>query len=169
MYQVPGMILIAQTKNMGCWYASAQMLIQWKRAREMATLEGQSDPSEVAQVVQWEVANNGVINPRILNLAKFLGLRSIPPMSVTLPELEGYLRRYGPLWTNGKAHIVVIAGVDPAAQKVLVYDPWPQGKGRIEWRSFPGWYLGNAPMAPGDPDSSRDIGSDVEATFLYHP
>ena len=29
-YEVPSMTLIPQQKDMSCWYASAQMLIQWK-------------------------------------------------------------------------------------------------------------------------------------------
>jgi ABC-type bacteriocin/lantibiotic exporter with double-glycine peptidase domain len=167
MYEVPGMKLIPQQKNMSCWYASAQMVIQWQREQTLATWADHPDPSQVNQAVQWEIANNGIVNPRVLQLAKFLGLRSVPPMTLTLAALEGYMRTYGPLWTNGKAHIVVVAGID--GQKLKVYDPWPVGKGKVEWRSLTGWYFGNDAVPAGDPDSSRDTGADVEATFLYHP
>ena len=30
-YEVPGMTLIPQQLDWSCWYASAQMLIQWKQ------------------------------------------------------------------------------------------------------------------------------------------
>lgn len=76
------------------------------------------------------------------------------------------LRRYGPLWTNGKGHIVVIDGIDVKAAKVHVLDPWPPNVGKREWRSFSEWYLGGK---VANPDSSRDTGQDVQATFLYHP
>ena len=169
MYRVLGITLIPQKNNSSCWYASPQMLIQWKRFASLATLVNHPDPSQVSQIVAWEVARNGLINPRVLKMAELLGLRSIPPLSPTLQMLEAHLRRYGPLWTNGKGHIVVIAGADQQAGNVLVYDPWPPGIGKIEWRSFAGWYLGGTPPGPTDPDSSGDTGPDVEATFLYHP
>ena len=163
------MQLITQKNNASCWFASAQMLIQWKRSVNAETLVGYRDPSEVKKVVTWEVAGQGLINPNVLRMAKLLGLKSIPPTCMALATLESYLRSYGPLWTNGKEHIVVIAGVDETAGTLLVYDPWPPNTGKIEWRSFLDWYLGGMPPGPNDPDSSQDSGKRVRATFLYHP
>jgi hypothetical protein len=68
--------------------------------------------------------------------------------------------QYGPLWVNGKTHIVVIAGIRPG--EVLVYDPSPVNVGSIGWRTLAGWYVGNAV-------DSRDTGRDVEAVFLHCP
>ena len=169
MYEVPRMLLIPQKDNSSCWFASAQMLIQWKRSALGATLARNPDPSQVSRVVTWEVAGHGLGNPRVVLMAKLLGLNSIPPLCVSLAMLEGYLRSYGPLWTNGKDHIVVIAGADQAGGKVLVYDPWPPKVGKVGWRSFAAWYLGGTPPGPADPDSSRDTAKNVRATFLYHP
>jgi hypothetical protein len=169
MYEVPKMVLIPQKNNTSCWYASAQMLIQWKRSTSFFTFAKHPDPSQVGQIRMWEIAGNGLVNPRILVMAKLLGLKSIPPLNISLGMLEDYLRHYGPLWTNGKEHIVVIAGVDQANGKVLVYDPWKPNVGKVEWRSFSGWYLGGTPPGPTDPDSSQDSGQNVPATFLYHP
>jgi hypothetical protein len=102
-------------------------------------------------------------------LARLLGLHHIPPLSPTLGQLEAYVRRHGPLWTNGTSHIVVIDGVDAAAGTVHVLDPWPPKRGKSEWRSYSDWYIGNG-LRPDDASaSSRDVGLDVEATFLYHP
>ena len=73
---------------------------------------------------------------------------------------------WGPLWTNGKRHIVVIAGLrgdETVGYEVKVYDPWP-GNG-VTWRSLDGWYTGFNPGPNGA--SSRDTGSDVEAVFLH--
>jgi hypothetical protein len=78
------------------------------------------------------------------------------------------LKQYGPLWTNGKRHIVVIAGLRGSAAKgfeVKVYDPWP-GVG-VGWRSLSGWYAGFDPCAFNA--SSRDAGREVEAVFLHAP
>jgi hypothetical protein len=78
------------------------------------------------------------------------------------------LRHYGPLWTNGKKHIVVIAGIRQTpggAFKVKVYDPWP-GNG-IGWRTLADWDTGFNPGTQGA--SSRDTGAGVEAVFLRAP
>lgn len=168
MYRVPGLHLIPQQNKMSCWYASAQMLIAWKRSQSRATLVGHPDPSQVRQTVAWEVAANGLVNPNIIRMAKLLGLRTVPPQTPSLPMLEHLLIYYGPLWANGKEHIVVIGGIDVSSRRVLVFDPWPPKAGRIEWRPI-SWYLGTAPKVANEPDSSRDTDPSVEAVFLYHP
>lgn len=161
--------LIPQQNTMSCWYASAMMLVEWKRSRALMTLRDHPDPSQTRPTVAWEVAANGLTNPEILRMAALLGLKRVPPMSVPLDHLRSLLMEYGPLWTNGKTHIVVIAGVDLAKGTVLVYDPWPPRTGKVEWRSYSDWYLGNKPSPPGAPDSSRDTSTEVDAVFLYHP
>ena len=160
-YEVPGMKLISQTKTMACWYASAQMVIQWKRSMTQSTLLGHPDPSQVAETVSWEVLNSGVTNPQVVRLALRLGLKEVPPMTPSPAYVSDLLKTYGPLWTNGKRHIVVIAGIDERRRKLKVYDPWPWGGKQIEWRSF-AWYTGNS-------SSSRDTGHDVQTVLLYHP
>ena len=90
-------------------------------------------------------------------------------MSPTLRDIQRWLAQYGHLWTNGKTHIVVIAGVNLHRGTVLVCDPWPPHTGKIQWRSYSRWYIGNKHAKPNDPDSSQDTGDDVEAVFLYHP
>lgn len=161
-YEVPGMQLISQTKNMACWYASAQMLIQWKRSMTQSTLMNHPDPSELTETVKWEVLNKGITNPQVVKLALALGLEQVPPLTPTPGYLLRLMQTYGPLWTNGTSHIVVIAGIDEDNELLKVYDPWPwSGKPQIAWRSF-SWYTGSTP-------SSRDISAEVQAVFLYHP
>jgi hypothetical protein len=162
MYLVPDLQLIAQKRNMGCWYASAQMIINWKRTRAQATLVDHPDPSEVPTTVVWEVANRGIVNPQVIELATRLGLRAVPPMTPSLQYLGQLLRSYGPLWTNGKNHIVVLGGIDEAGGRLRVFDPWPPGAGQVDWRPFSS-YLG------GPNAWSRDTSSSVQAVFLYHP
>jgi hypothetical protein len=82
---------------------------------------------------------------------------------MTLAGIEAMLRKYGPLWTNGVSHIVVIAGANQAAGQVLVYDPWPVGHGTIRWRSYRHWYLS------GKKVDSQDTSASVNAVFLYAP
>jgi hypothetical protein len=84
-------------------------------------------------------------------------------MSPTVDTLHNWLRTYGPLWVNGKTHIVVIGGIDTTALTVKVYDPSPVNKGGIDWRSLTTWY------AFGTSPSARDTGTDVEAVFLFIP
>lgn len=159
-YTVPGMTLINQTMKMSCWYASAQMLIQWRRNRMQASEANIVDPSEDAAIAKIRDDNKGVLNPQIIQLAQTLGLVPIPPMSPSEEALESWLKQYGPLWVNGKNHIVVIAGVSDGS--VLVYDPAPRFHAP-EWRSLAGWYVG------GQSSSSRDTASDVQAVFLHCP
>jgi ABC-type bacteriocin/lantibiotic exporter with double-glycine peptidase domain len=162
MYVVPGMKLIPQTKNMSCWYASAQMLVNWKRQRLQMTLAKNPDPSEIRETVTWEVSNQGIVNPQVVRLANVLGLRTVPPMTPSGDYLESLLRQYGPLWTNGKTHVVVISGIDQTQNRLQVYDPSPIGAGKVDWRPYT-WY------SDGVSPSSRDTSKDVNAVFLYHP
>ncbi len=160
-YEVPGMTLIPQKLTMSCWYASAQMLIQWRQDLAKQSLSWLVPPDLDKQCATIRDGNAGIQNPQIVPMAKRLGLRAVPPLSPTLETVEKWLRAYGPLWVNGKNHIVVIAGIDTAAQTVKVYDPSPPGK--IDWRSLSGWY------ASGSSASTRDTALGVQAVFLYVP
>jgi len=162
-YEVPGMTLIPQKMTMSCWYASARMLIQWKQDQSRQSLARLVPPEFDAQCVLIRDTNAGIQNPQIVPTARRLGLKEVPPESPTPDSLETWLRTYGPLWVNGKTHIVVIAGIDTQTLMVKVYDPSPINVGRIEWRSLVTWY------AFGTSASTRDTGKDVEAVFLYVP
>jgi hypothetical protein len=159
-YTVPGMTLIPQTKTMSCWYASAQMVIQWRRNQMQMCEEGILDPSEDPLITKMRDHDHGISNSALLHVARKLGLKAVPPTSPTEAAIERWLMTYGPLWVNGKTHIVVIAAVRPG--EVLVYDPSPLNVGSIGWRTLAGWYVGGAV-------DSRDTGSDVEAVFLHCP
>lgn len=162
-YEVPGMTLIPQQMTMSCWYASTQMLIQWRQDRVQQSLGWLVPPDLDAQCAAIRDSNTGLQNPQIVAMAKRIGLAAVPPLSPLAETIENWLRMYGPLWVNGKTHIVVIAGIDTARRMVKVYDPSPVGVGRIEWRSLDTWY------AFGTSPSTRDTGRDVETVFLYVP
>jgi papain like cysteine protease AvrRpt2 len=163
IYEVPGMTLIPQDFTMSCWYASALMLVQWREDQAQASLQWLVPPDLDAECQRIRDANSGLQNPQILPMAKRVGLQAVPPSSPSVEALQGWLRCYGPLWVNGKTHIVVIAGIDTEALTVKVYDPSPVKQGRIEWRSLSSWY------AFGTSPSTRDTGADVEAVFLFVP
>lgn len=165
-YEVPGMTLIPQQDNTSCWYASAQMLIQWKMNKFQMCFADLVPPELDAECVKIRDGANGILNPQILGMAHRLGLRAVPPLCPSLEAIESWLRQYGPLWVNGKQHIVVIAGIRD--QMVKVYDPWPPKVGRIDWRSLSDWYAGGSNPA-GQPDSSRDESAAVTAVFLHCP
>ncbi len=165
-YIVQGMKLIPQTKTMSCWYASAQMLINWKMEQRQQSMVGLIPPELDAECAKIRDNNNGIANPQIVKMAKRLGLQAIPPVTPTTDALEGWLKNYGPLWVNGNTHIVVIAGIAwfPILDyQLLVYDPSPVSVGKVEWRSLTDWYL------LGSSASTRDTSSGVEAVFLYVP
>ncbi|MCK9540419.1 MAG: hypothetical protein M0R03_00120 [Novosphingobium sp.] len=163
-YEVPGVELVVQDQTMACWFASAMMLINW-RERQSSNAVCRALDDETVKLYQ---ANRGIGNAQILPLAKRLGLMHVSPMSPTPKAIENWLRSYGPLWTNGVTHIVVIAGIrggDAQGYEVKVYDPAP-GTG-VSWRSLWGWYTGSDPGK--HPESSRDAGAGVEAVFLHLP
>jgi hypothetical protein len=165
-YEVPGMTLIPQQDNTSCWYASAQMLVHWKMNKLRMCLTNLIPPELDAECRMIRDAGGGVVNPQILAVANRLGLCAVPPMSPTPQALEKWLRQFGPLWVNGKHHIVVIAGI--RSMSVKVYDPWPPNVGKIDWRSLTEWYVGGV-NPPGQPDSSRDTAVSVTTVFLYCP
>ena len=163
-YEVLGVQLITQDKDMACWFASAMMVLNWAERWRPNPTRNQCTAID-QQTLNLYRANNGVTNAQSIPLARRLGLIPVPPMSPTIEGLTNWLKTYGPLWTNGRRHIVVIAGLrgdDRSGYDVKVYDPWP-GIG-IEWRTLAGWYTGFNLGARAA--SSRDTGIDVEAVFL---
>ena len=164
-YIVPNMKLIPQTLSDSCWYASAQMLINWKQEQKQQSFKDLVPPEFDAECRNLRDDNDGINNPQIVAMAKRLGLKAVPPMSPTPGAIEGWLKNYGPLWVNGKKHIVVIAGIAPAGvlgYQLLVYDPWDINVGKVVWRGMSDWYFGSD-------RSSADTGPRVEAIFLYCP
>ena len=162
-YCVPGMALIPQKSKMACWYASAQMLVQWHREKFQRTDMDLPDPSEVPGLQALMQKDTGISDTQIVSAAKQLGLQLIPPMSPLPQTLLSWLKRYGPLWINGYRHITVMAGIRDTKTdtELLIYDPAPVGVGKIEWRSLPGWYI-------GDSWSGRDTTTN-SGVFMYNP
>ncbi len=163
-YTVPNMKLIPQDKTMSCWYASGMMLIKWRRRSRQMTEQAHPDPSQVAKWQSLYKDNTGITNAKIMNFARDLGLKAVPPMSPTVDTILNWLRTYGPLWVNGKYHITVIAGIRDTGTdtEVLVFDPAKPAKLKGEWRSLIKWYISN-------PHSGRDTASAVKTVFLYMP
>jgi hypothetical protein len=163
-YEVPGVHLIRQDKENACWFASAMMLINWKeRNRPGAGMACSGVDSETLDLYK---ANDGIHNDQIISLAKRLGLVAVAPQTPSMDGLLGWLKLYGPLWTNGVRHIVVIGGVKEVAvgrYSVKVYNPWPGIP--VLWRDFSGWYEGSNPKLRDN--GTRDVGFDVKAVFLH--
>jgi len=154
-YTISDVPLIPQSKNMACWYASAQMLIQWRRSRTRMCETAHPDPSEVPALQAAYIANNGLPFSRTIELAKDLGLRPVPPMTPTPAAIEGWLRQHGPLWFAGlfpSGHAVVITGI--TAKEILINDPWPPAPdtGRRRSLSYVGFGQTMQPL-PAGPDS----------------
>jgi hypothetical protein len=154
-YVVPRMQLIRQTTTMGCWYASARMLVAWRRGRRQASDASVLDPSEDLVSAAQRAANTGITDAEIVGLAKRLGMKLVPPMSPTPEAIEQWLRDFGPLWTNGSTHITVIAGI--RGDQLFVYDP---AQSSPTWSPM-AWYVG----AQVD---SRDVNT-TSGVFMHLP
>ena len=170
MYIVPGMKLIPQSRTGSCWYAAAQMLIQWRQERSQMSHQGLIPPDLDAECQRIYDNNQGITDPQIVPMAKRLGLKVVPPISIRQQDLRDILKTYGPLWVNGVSHITVIAGVYKYSPKwesrqILVYDPSPVGIGRVGWTNFTMRYERGSAWHP----DRRDTSASVEATFLHCP
>jgi hypothetical protein len=163
-YTVPAYLHIAQDKTMSCWFASAQMLIQWKRNRTQMTDARHPDPSDSPKWSKLYSDNTGITNSKIREFARDMGFAYVPPMSPTPEAILGWLRTFGPLWVNGVKHITVIAGIRGPREDtdVLVLDPGNKGESSGSWRNLRTWYV-------LDKHSGRDTAGEVEAVFLRLP
>jgi hypothetical protein len=162
-YMVPNVPLIAQDNKNACWYAAAQMLIQWKRNRTLSTLPKHPDPSQVPAAVSVHNKELRLSYSSDIHFAKVLGLVAIPAQTLELNTIRELLVRYGPLWTGGQDHVVVIVGVNERFDRVYVHDPSPINAGQKEWRSYTDWFIfGNTPSSIGKKP-------DYEVSFMYHP
>ncbi len=163
-YSVPAPVHVAQDKTMSCWFASAQMLIQWKRQRTQMTDPRHPDPADSPKWSKLYADNTGITNDKIREFGRDMGFKHVPPMSPTPEAIQGWLRMYGPLWVNGKKHITVIAGIRGPRENcdVLVLDPGRPLEKHGSWRNLRDWYV-------LDKHSGRDTAADVEAVFLRLP
>jgi hypothetical protein len=136
-YSINDVPLIPQSKDKACWYASAQMVIQWRRRRMRMTEASHPDPAEVPELQSVFAANDGLPFGRTIELAKDLGLVAVPPMTPGPWAIESWLRNYGPLWFAGlfpSGHAVVITGI--TAADIQINDPWPPNVGRVRTLSY---------------------------------
>jgi len=131
MYYVPNVPLIPQAFDMSCWFASAEMVISWRRGRTQTTEIAHPTPRTVPGLAQAVLLDDGLSTEEITRLARKLGLVDVPPTAPTLMGVQSLLRQYGPLWFAGifrQMHAVVITGVDHTG--VQINDPAPVGIGR---------------------------------------
>ncbi len=164
-YVVPNVPLIPQDKGMACWYASTQMLVQWRREKTRSTEMGVPDPSDIPSAVAIYKGNNGLPFADFIRYAKTMGLTSVPGQSPTLDLIGGWLANYGPIWaagykvtpTQSYGHVFVIAGV--ADKQLYIHDPEPMNVGTRQW------------VAEDWLTTLLDIGrfADVTTNFLYIP
>lgn len=141
-YEVPNLKLIPQDKTMACWFASAQMLIQWRRNQRRMTERDLADPSEVPQYVQMHIKNDGIPWAQIRQFSQSLGLVPLPLMTPTAETMMTWLRTYGPLWADGTkftarssyGHVVVIGGISIKPDEILILDP--EHGGKRQWHAL---------------------------------
>lgn len=141
-YVVPDMTFIPQDKTMSCWFASGQMLVQWKWSQQRACLVSHPDPSLLQRWGKVYDDNRGITNEQIAAFARDLGLVMVGALTPTPEYVRDLLVSYGPLWVNGNSHITVIAGVRSKGSggDVLVYDPARPKVTTGMWHDFYGHY-----------------------------
>lgn len=140
LYAISNVPLIPQDKKMACWYASAQMVIGWRRKKK-----GQSalvDPSEIPTMVDMYKNDNGIDLESVIIFGQALGLKEVPPMTPSPKTINSWLHKYGPIWaaglksdkTNLYNHVVVITGISDTG--VQIQDPEPKNKGFKGWKNW---------------------------------
>ena len=100
-YVVPNMKLIPQDKTMSCWFASGQMLIQWRSQMTRTSEASHPDPSLLTKWSKLYDNNPGISNAQIANFANDLGLSMVGPVTPSPSYVQDLLRQNGPLWVNG--------------------------------------------------------------------
>jgi hypothetical protein len=137
-YVVPNMKLIPQDKTMSCWFASGQMLIQWRSQMTRTSEASHPDPSLLTKWSKLYDNNPGISNAQIANFANDLGLSMVGPVTPSPSYVQDLLRQNGPLWVNGNSHITVIAGIRTADAgiEVLVFDPAKPSNLHGTWQDF---------------------------------
>lgn len=107
---------IMQERQMNCWHASARMLYAYRRSACINPL-----PQEYED-------NQGIGAEEFINLARDLGLETLPQVNQTFSWrfISDNLGTLGPIWAagqwNGVNHIVVITGADEDGT-IYVNDP----------------------------------------------
>ncbi|HEV8263949.1 MAG TPA: papain-like cysteine protease family protein [Gemmatimonadales bacterium] len=161
-YVVPNMTLIPQDRTMSCWFASGQMLIQWRWQTQRACDASHPDPSLLAKWHKLYDDNPGISNAQVADFARDLGLRMLPPATPSPQYVRDLLKAHGPLWVNGNSHITVIAGIRNAAGgvEVLVFDPAKPAVRHGAWHDFYQQY-------GLTPHTSLDAGAASPTSMLY--
>ena len=143
-YQVPNLRLIPQADSLSCWFASAQMLIEWRRQNTQSTEANLPDPSEVPRYKRMHENNDAIPWAIIRQFARDLGLVPLPLMSPTPQLIASWLRDHGPIWADGMkyvtsggttqsyGHVVVIGGISTSPDEILILDP--EHGGNRAWR-----------------------------------
>jgi hypothetical protein len=129
---------------MACWYASAQMVIQWRQNLTQSCEAAHPDPSNVPAAVATYKADNGLQFKDMIKFAGMLGLHPVPPQSPSPEAIYDWLYNYGPVWAAGQkvdgarkyGHVFVIAGI--MGDQIYIHDPEPMNKGsklvkNIDW------------------------------------
>lgn len=156
-YQLTDVPLIPQALDMACWYASAQMLVAWRRNRNRMCEGAHPDPSNIPTLEATFVANDGLATSKIIDLAKQLGLQEVPPITPSPGAIATMLKQYGPLWFAGlhpSGHVVVITGIN--SDSVVINDPWPPKQGTVREISLTRFGEVNVPLAYKKKDTLID-------------
>jgi hypothetical protein len=136
-YTLSNITYIAQPDDKTCWLAAYKMMLKYKGKPEVAaeTLPNDTD-----------MRQRGILDGEFLQCRTALGLCSSTYKGfLTVSDIEGKLKSYGPIWVSGKycagkyKHIVVVCGVRDTlldGQQVYIADPW---SGYVGARSAPRW------------------------------
>ena len=144
---VPNMQMIPQDQSNACWFAAAQMVVQWRRSTARQTETGLLDPEEVPAAVAVHRANDVLAWSSMRKFAQLVGLTPLPLVTPRAETLLNWLQVYGPIWTDGvpidahgnpvgTGHVVVLSGIRiwQNRSEIRIHDPWPPTVGDVSWR-----------------------------------
>ena len=143
--------LIPQDKSRACWYACAQMLLNWRW--EQRGKPPAHDPTKTIQARTRHLFNRGLPPKQTIEFVSDMGFRAVPQMPPLPAPLAEALRKYGPIMmiANEIDHARVITGV--SVTHVSLNDPAPVNVGSRKQITYEQFGLEN--VSATDKDLAR--------------
>ena len=137
-----------QQFSTSCWYASLQMLFDWKWRKQRK--DEKAEPWKILEKMDkskdlypYYMHDNGISPRECKETAKMLGLRWSGDGDFTANILYDMLTTHGPLWVagmwrRGSSHVIVVTGVDKDSGNIRYIDPWENyslsdSPGTVSW------------------------------------
>jgi hypothetical protein len=148
-----------------CWFASLEMLFDWKWRKERK--DDKAEPWKILEKMDkskdlypYYMHDNGISPRECKETAKMLGLRWSGDGDFTANILYDMLTTHGPLWVagmwrRGSSHVIVVTGVDKESGNIRYIDPWEN------------YSLSDSPGTVSWLNSRGDVWKNCDASVMY--